>query len=317
MNEFFRNILLCSIILFCYSGWLSAADPAIPIHRIKPLFDIGGPKSNQLSMPSDIAVDDSRIYVVDGGNHRIVVFDKDGDQQFTFGKEGVEEGEFRGPVGIDISKTGKIFVADRDNHRIQVFDKTGRFFASIVVANENHHLIRPIDVAVDEEHQVLYVTGNNNHKFMKFSLQGHLLGEWGGEGINLGSFRYPATLSMLPNGQIAIVDILNTRVQVFSRNGKVRSQVGAWGVLPGQFFRPKGIAVDLKGRIYVSDSYMNLVQVFSRTGHFMSVLGNKGKPSRMETATGIAVDSDMRLYVAEMKEHKVSVHQISTFPNEE
>ncbi len=316
MNMFSKYVLLFPLILFCYSSWLSAAEP-IPIHLIKPLYDIGGPKSDQLSMPSDVAVNNKYTYVVDSGNHRVVVFDKAGGQAFTFGKEGVKEGEFRGPVGIDVGQDGKIFVADRGNHRVQIFDKTGNFLASIVTSNKKHQLIRPIDVAIDDKNQVLYITGNNNHKLMKFSLEGYLLSEWGGEGVNLGSFRYPATLTMLPDGHIAVVDILNTRVQVFTEYGKVSSQIGSWGVLPGHLFRPKGIAVDMQDRVYVSDSYINVVQVFSSTGHFMYVLGDKGKPTRMEAAVGIAVDDNMRLYVAEMAEHKVSVHQISAFQNEE
>ncbi len=148
---------------------------------------------------------------------------------------------------------------------------------------------------------------------MIYNFPGYVLEEWGGDGVDEGFFRYPGTLALLDDGRIAVVDILNTRIQVFTKGGGLSLQVGDWGVFPGHLFRPKGVAIDKKGRFYISDSYMNLVQVFSDGGRFISVLGRRNKPASLRTASGIAVDDELRLYVAEMLEHKISVHKISPF----
>ena len=311
MNKFssYTNLLF---LLAGLSLTVQATEP-LPTHPAKHLFDIGGVNKNILSMPSDVAVDKQRIYIVDSGHQQISVFDKDGDHILNFGREGIEDGQFRNPVGIDVDTKGRIYVADTGNHRIQIFDPEGKHLASIVTADKKNQLVRPIDVAVDEHAQLLYVTGNNNHKLMTYNYPGYVLDEWGGDGVDEGYFRYPGTLAMLKDGRIAVVDILNTRIQVFTKKGKVSLQVGDWGVYPGHLFRPKGIAIDKKGRFYISDSYMNLVQVFSDGGRFKFVLGRNNKATRLKTASGIAIDDDMRLYVAEMLGHKVSVYEVAPF----
>ena len=78
-----------------------------------------------LNDPSGIAVDAAgRIYVCDTDNHRIQVFDSDGNLVTRWGSYGSNLGQFRRPMGIAIHPNGDIYVADTDNHRIQVFSYT-------------------------------------------------------------------------------------------------------------------------------------------------------------------------------------------------
>ena len=52
----------------------------------------------------DIAIDSigDRIYVADTSNHRIQVFDSDGNHKLTFGSWGSQDGQFLLPEGITI-----------------------------------------------------------------------------------------------------------------------------------------------------------------------------------------------------------------------
>ena len=291
-------------------GWLFlvsqlSADP-VKTQDIKFIRDITGGAAGPLSLPSDVAVNKQQVYIVDGGNHRVVVFDHQGKYLFAVGKEGERAGQFRSPVGIDVGEDGRIYVADKDNHRIQIFSKDGKYLKGFQVKSEGE-LVRPVDVAVATESNEIYVTGNNNHKVMVFSENGQLKREWGGSGQDSGDFRYPGTIAFLQDARVAVVDILNTRIQIFEQSGDFSIEVGEWGVLPGQLFRPKGVAVDSKGYLYVSDSYMNLIQVFSDTGRFEHLLKISEKARTMETPAGIAVSKDQRLYVAEMLQNKISV----------
>ena len=303
----------CVRFLLLVRGWLffisqPSAEPA-ETSEIKFIRDIKGGAAGPLSLPSDVAVDKQHIYIVDGGNHRVVVFDHQGEHLFSIGGEGERAGQFRSPVGIDVGEDGRIYVADKDNHRIQIFGKDGKYLNNFQVKSEGK-LVRPVDVAVGAGSKEIYVTGNNNHKVMVLSEKGELKREWGGSGQNSGEFRYPGTITFLQDARVAVVDILNTRVQIFEQSGDFSIEVGEWGVLPGQLFRPKGVAVDNKGYLYVSDSYMNLIQVFSDTGRFVHLLKISEMPRSMETPAGIAVSNDQHLYVAEMLQNKISVFEL-------
>lgn len=312
-NTISRSYFCLVCLLFFSAASTSAAD-AVPTHRIKHLFDIKGSSSTPLALPSDVAVQGDSVYVVDSGNHRVQVFDLDGDYQFKVGKEGITKGTFRGPIGIDVDSSGRFYVADAGNNRIQIFDQSGKYLTAFDVTSKDK-LVRPVDVCISEAERLIYVTGNTNHKVMGFTIGGHLQRSWGGDGVETGEFRYPATMSLLPDKRIGVVDVLNSRVQLFTTKGETPIEVGGWGILPGQLFRPKGIAVNKLGHIFISDSYTGVVQVFNDVGKFVAVLGNKGQPEKMRTPVGMTIDKRNRLYVTEMLANKVSVWQIDPFKN--
>ena len=306
-NEYKFIIPVVSFLLMA-SPLLVAADTSIPIKKIKLLFTITGDKTNPLSLPSDVSVDkNGNIYIVDSGNHRVMVFDDSGENVATISQKGKSQGDLTNPVGIDVDEDN-IYVADKDNHRIQIYDLDGKYKNKITLKQGNK-LIRPVDIAVNKKLNLFYITGNNNHKVMAYDYSGKLLHQWGGEGTNRGEFRYPATISIF-NNNIYTVDVLNSRVQVFNAKGELEAIAGEWGVLPGQLFRPKGIALDNKGNIYVSDSYMGIIQVFSSDTRFRYVLGSNGKPYKLSSPAGITVDKKNRLYVCEMLKNKVSVFSL-------
>jgi len=280
-----------------------AKRQVVLLQEIKPSLN------NALLLPSDVAVSSEYVYVVDGGHHRVVAFDRQGVFQFSFGQHGKAKHRLNSPVGIDVADNGHVYVADTGNKRIQVFNAEGEFIRLFKVKS-GRYLIRPIDVLVDEKNEEIFVTGNDNHKIMVFSLNGKLKRKWGGNGTNEGDFRYPATLAHLKDGRVAAVDVLNSRVQVFEKNGDYSIQISDWGVEPGQVFRPKGVAVDKNGNIYISDSYMNVVQVFSDIGKLKYVL--EMPPSQpLYTPVGMSFDDDNRLYIAEMRNHRISVFNVN------
>lgn len=309
-RPFNKNSALFLLVMWLLSGTQNAWTKGYPAPEIRHLFDIRGGAAGPLAIPTDVAVGtNGRIYVVDGGHHRVVAFGPAGQSLFSIGREGSGKGEFRGPVGIGTDARGRVYVADAGNRRIQIFDGGGGFSGSFPVISGGQ-AIRPIDVATDPEGKNLYVTGNNNHKVMVFTPGGQLLRQWGGEGLNDGEFRYPATIAVTPAELVFVVDVLNTRVQVFNRKGGLGFRVGEWGVLPGQFIRPKGVTVDNRGSVYVSDSYMGVIEIFNDSYRFQSVLGPAGAPLRFDSPGGIAIDNNDRLYVVEMLSNKVSVFSL-------
>ncbi len=267
-----------------------------------------------VDQPSDLSIGpNGDVYLVDGVNNRIVVLSDRGDWKFSFGREGVGQGEFKYPLGIDISHEGKVFIADTGNHRIQVFDLNGNFLRMFTVTSAaGEKPADPVDVLASKLKGYVYVADNDNHKIKVFDQSGRFLFEWGRFGEGPREFRYPGMLAANEYNEIYVVDVLNTRVQKFDPFGNHITDIGSWGVLPGKLFRPKGLAIDQKNRVFVSDSYMGLIEVFTDLGRFLGVVCENGKKRQFRTPVGLfIVDKSERLHVVEMRANKISVLEMS------
>jgi DNA-binding beta-propeller fold protein YncE len=66
-------------------------------------------------------------YMPEAGNHRVSVWDLNGNFKFLFGGKGTEDGKMNNPESAKFNSEGKLYVADLKNDRIQVFDKDGKF----------------------------------------------------------------------------------------------------------------------------------------------------------------------------------------------
>ncbi len=291
---------------------------AIKITKVKHLFDI----THNFSQPSDIAVSrKGLIYVVDGVNNKIKVFNQNGKFLFSFGKGGKRKGEFRFPLGIDIDRAGKVYIADSGNQRIQIFSPAGSFLTQINIPSKNDNPADPTDVVVNDEKNLCYIIDNNNHYVLVYDISTlEFKMEFGEAGTEKRQFRYPFFVAKDKDNYIYIVDVVNTRVQVFSQDGIFSSIIGGWGVEKGEFFRPKGVGVDKNNNVYVSDSYTGVIQVFERIGgffEFKSAVGGSATGDskiraikKFTTPVGIYIDNNNRLYVVEMFAEKVSVYSI-------
>jgi DNA-binding beta-propeller fold protein YncE len=268
------------------------------------------PEPDPLNMPSDAAVGpEGNLYVLDGVNHRIVVYDVDGKFQFQFGSHGREPGKFLFPLGIATAPDGKVYVADSGNHRIQVFESNGKLLDTISLPNvPSGTPPDPTDVAVDPNSERLYITDNDNHHVLVYNLTNHQFESiWGSPGQGERQFRFPFLMDISSQGYLFIVEPINTRVQVINPEGKFVNFIGGWGVKAGQLFRPKGIAV-YEEKVFVTDSYLGSVQVFNTRGGFLGVLADAADaPMKFTTPTGITIDKKhKRLYVVELKANRIS-----------
>jgi len=300
--------IIIVLISFLNADFLQAAD--IETTVALPLFDLEA----SLHMPSDVAVGkQNRIYVLDGTHGQVKVFNDKGILIFSFGSKGSGKTQLMNPLGLDVDEAGNVFVADSGNHRIQIFGQDGRWISSFDLIRETgSNPPDPTDVAVYGAKDRCYVVDNDNHKILMFNKTGSkFLGQWGTRGQVLGKFRYPFFITVSKKGAVAVVDLLNTRVQVFNPDGKFFHLVGSWGVDRGNFYRPKGVAIDKNNRIFVSDSVLGVVQIFDPQGNFLSVVGNEeGQILRFTTPVGIYVDNSFRLYVVEMTMDRVRVFKL-------
>ena len=152
-----------------------------------------GPKDEPFSMPSDVAVGrDGDLYVLDGVNNRVVVFNATGEFRFQFGSQGSNLGQMFFPLGITTTPDGKVYVADSGNHRFQVFSPDGKAIKAIPLPSSNSGAPPdPTDVKVDTVRGQLYIVDNDNHVIHVYSLANDSFEQvWGGPGQGRRQFRY-------------------------------------------------------------------------------------------------------------------------------
>jgi hypothetical protein len=70
---------------------------------------------------------EGRIYVSDGYNNEIRVFEPDGAFSHSFGKRGEGPGELNTPVGILLDHQGRLWVREALNMRFSLFERDGTF----------------------------------------------------------------------------------------------------------------------------------------------------------------------------------------------
>jgi sugar lactone lactonase YvrE len=274
--------------------------------RVEHLMDVQA----DFSQPTEVAVGEGgEIFVLDGVNGQVKVFDERGNFLSAIGSPGEGEGRLRHPVGMDLDSLGNVYIADTGNRRVQVFNRAGACLRTIDL---NPLKARPVDVLVGEEGGGrLYVSEREGHRILVLTLDGAFVSAWGEYGEHLGQFRFPGMMALDAEGAVYVVDVLNTRIQVFNPTGSRARQIGEWGVRPGQLFRPKGVALGPDATLYVSDSYTGVIQAFEETGRYRGVLADReGRLLRLTTPVGMAFDRKGRLYVVEMEINKVSVFRI-------
>ena len=92
--------------------------------------------------PSDLGVDhQGNVYVLDSGNHRVQVFDRDGAYLRSMGEPGEAPGQLGDPMGMFVHPDGSTWVADTRNRRLQPFGAAGGRLNPITLDFPPHDLV--------------------------------------------------------------------------------------------------------------------------------------------------------------------------------
>ena len=175
----------------------------------------------QFWLPYGVAYDpnNNRIIVADTYNHRIQVFDSNGNFLFKFGNFGSDDGQFRYPHGVAYDhNNNRIIVADTDNDRIQVFDSNGNFlFKFGSEGSADGQFDGPFGVAYDHNNNRIIVADTDNDRIQVFDSNGNFLFKFCSEGSADGQFDGPFGVAYdHNNNRIIVADTYNDRIQVFS-----------------------------------------------------------------------------------------------------
>lgn len=129
----------------------------------KHLYDVGkrGGGAGEFNLPRDVAVGkDGRLYVVDGGNFRVQIFDNQGKYLKSFGSIGKQVGNFARPKEIAADVDGNVYVIDSAFGNFQVFNPDGELLMFAGERSEKDAPARymlPSGISVDEDGRVYVV----------------------------------------------------------------------------------------------------------------------------------------------------------------
>jgi uncharacterized protein (TIGR03663 family) len=291
-------------------------DPYEKGKREVPATSIWGSQGKGMSQfqdPRGIAVDEvGNVYVADSGNHRIQVFDSNGQFITQWGSQGTGPGQFQEPWGIAVDTEGNVYVADTWNHRIQKFDAEGNFLLQWggyrstggAAVGEEGFFWGPRDIVTDAAGNV-YVTDTGNKRVQVFDPDGQFLAQWGGFGLEDGFMDEPVGIAIDEAGNVYLADTWNQRVQKFDQDfGFVTKwPISGWY---GESVVNKPYLAAAGDRVYVTDPEGYRVLVFDQDGEFVATFGEYGFDNKtFGLPTGIAVDGEGNVYVTDSANHRV------------
>lgn len=285
-----------------------AADPFVGATALNFEYD-GEPA---MLMPTAVAVGpDGVVYVADGVNDRVLLFDPEGKHLGEIRRVG--ERDLSSPVGVKIDEKGLLWIADCGNHRVVCCDRGGKLQREVRPIKDAGEEVDITDIAIDAGH--LWIVENDQHRISRLNLSTNARTVLGREGESLLEFRFPFLIAVSPTGDLFVSDVINARVQSISSSGEPLSAIGVYGADLGQLYRPKGVAVDNAGNIWVSDGTLGVIQIFDPQGPVIDVLrGESGEPLRFASPMGISFDSHGMLYVVELGANRVRKLNIETSP---
>ena len=131
---------------------------------------------------------------------------------------------------------------------------------------------------------------------------------FGQQGPYPGEFDGPWGVSVNENGEIAVTDMKNDRVQVFTYDGELLLSFGEEGSDQGQFVHPCGVSYDRDGNLLVVDRENKRIQQFSKEGEFIRTLGAGGElEDKLRGPRGISSCSNGNIIVADRDNKRVVV----------
>ena len=274
--------------------------------QFRPVLSFGkkGSSIGMFQCPWGVAVNArDEIAVTDQNNHRVQIFNSDGNYLRSFCRQGKKAGECIFPAGIAFRNNGNIFVADNDNHRIQIFSGEGEYVGSFGEKGSlDNQLTNPFGLSVDSDGNII-VADSGNRLIKIFSPDGKFLMKIGGQG----SLNYPIHCVQCDR-YLIVSDYEEHCINVFDRNGNFQYKFGKQGGGDGEFNNPVCLSVNKSGHLMVCDRSNHRIQVFELNGKFVGKFGTKGfNLGEFNQPFSAAAFSNGRIVVSDLCNNRIQI----------
>jgi sugar lactone lactonase YvrE len=334
-------------LAFDSTGHLFVADAGnATIRKISPLLDVstlagrvspgtteGAATSARFGRPSGVARDgDGNVYVADTLNHTIRKITPAGVVSTFAGLAG-ELGQTNGngsnarfvfPAGVAADPMGNVYVAEPSPSTIRKITPSGDVstLATLYFSNipgGTPVAARPEGLAVDSS-GTIYVAGTGIHTIIKITPSGAastFAGRVGSGGTTDGTgpnarFRSPFGVAVDASGNVYVADTGNQRLRKITPAAVVST-------LPGVVTRARGVAVDSAGNLFFPEWNDAIIRKLTPTGQLTTLAGlaiewqsadGVGSAARFSFPSGIAIDAEGKLYVADTNNNTIRVGEL-------
>ena len=258
--------------------------------------DGGQAAEARLWRPRGVASDsDGSIYIADSFNHRIrrvdasgVITTVAGNGTSGFSGDGgpATDTSLNGPTGVCVGPGGCIYIADEGNNRIRMIDAPGRI-------------------------STLAGTGE---------------GEFSGDGgpATQAGLHAPSDVCVDAGGGVCVSDRANNRIRKVNTSGTITTVAGGEGggfrgdggpATAASLQAPSGVFLDSARNLFIADRGNHRLRRIDASGTITTVAGSgtagyagdggQATEARLNTPSGVCVDRDGNVYVADTYNHRV------------
>jgi len=264
---------------------------------LRQLGSTSGSTNGKFNYPEDLVLDASgNIYVADGGNNRVQVFNSAGVYQTQWGSQGTGNGQFTGVSGITVDGSGNVYVVDEGNSRIQKFNSSGTYLTSWGTAGTgNGQFTNPNKIAVNPVSGNLFVTEDNR------------IQEFTNTGVYVNQFSVPFAENLVFDASGIIYVTRRSDVDNVIKYTSSGSVITQWGediyYDYDQLLQPAQMAFDPSGKLYVVDASNGRgIKIYTANGTYIETWRNPGTgDGQFYQATGIAIDASGNIYISETR----------------
>ena len=239
----------------------------------------------EFSWPRSIAVDSdtNNIYICDGSNNRVQVYNESLEFLFTFSDW------MKVPIGICIY-LHKVYVTQYETNSITVYSTEGRYLESVGRrGNKELEFQFPRGVAVSNVNDIIYICEVNNHRIQCLKLD-----------LTFNSFIpniiNPFDIKLTPQN-IVILIFGSPCIQFYDYSHQLIRELITQGE-GNQVIRPYYFCLDRYFNILLTDLSADCVMIFSNRGELLHKFGKRGEGrGDLISPAGIATDGEGRIIV--------------------
>lgn len=166
----------------------SESVPSVAGYTVAETYNATAIGVDDLETPSDLFCSGDKVYLLDAGNARVLILDKELRVQkildrFVYGEE---ELTLKNPQGL-FAEEGRLLIADTDNRRVLECDEEGRVIRMLTVTpeatEEGGYLskldFKPLKAVFSGKNDVYVIVQNCYYGILRFNLDGHFRGFYG------------------------------------------------------------------------------------------------------------------------------------------